>query len=735
MRKKELLIFLSFIILSIPLVYINSTWEFNNRVQNAEQEVHKRVKSVELMQDFLSDMPALTGAIEFQSFGQIDVMIDKLMKQDATIKEFLVLDRKLNILHSKQSDYKNENIISKDIQEWNQKEKYLRLGDDLLIWQAVRGPQDEEFRIMFRISISESFAQNLHLNGISGVSIRKHKSLTSSNTLDFKTLNESSARMDFFFSYLLRNVLNLALFIILLSLIIIWALRWLISPFREITFYLKNLSSRNIEQIQLQNYLWIFKPFIQNIVEANKSIVQAYVKEREIEIQQYQFKVAQQVAHDIRSPLEALKSSKEELSLLPEHDRLSISMAINRIEEIAYNLLKARRSDKSDKLSPNHLISQLDQIIIEKKMQYRDYNNLKINFNHEQDAFPSFSKINPEIFKRIVSNLITNSAEATFYKGEINIQLSTRGQCSILSIMDTGPGFTDEIKSNLFQKGFTTKSNGNGLGLYNAKQEIESVGGSIDISSGIGAFVIIKLPLIPPPDNFPIKIDLRGIKKIIILDDDENIHQVWKKRFSGLNIEIEHFYSSVALLSAYLQVPANCLLLSDYELLGDELTGLDCIKKLKAHDRSILVTARFDERDIQEETTSRNLKLLPKCMANHVPIMGRSDGPKRVILIDDDKLTHLNWKIEAKKNNVELKTFFTVSQFMSEVEDFSSDTIIFIDSNLGNDVKGEVVSEEIFKKGFKELYLATGYEANSIDKPYWIKKILGKRPCFEPSFT
>ena len=37
---------------------------------------------------------------------------------------------------------------------------------------------------------------------------------------------------------------------------------------------------------------------------------------------------------------------------------------------------------------------------------------------------------------------------------------------------------------------------------------------------------------------------------------------------------------------------------------------------------------------------------------------------------------------------------------------------------------------KIFKLGFHELYLATGYEASLIQKPEWIKEVLGKKPVF-----
>ena len=55
-------------------------------------------------------------------------------------------------------------------------------------------------------------------------------------------------------------------------------------------------------------------------------------------------------------------------------------------------------------------------------------------------------------------------------------------------------------------------------------------------------------------------------------------------------------------------------------------------------------------------------------------------------------------------------------------------TKIFIDSNLGKGLKGEVESEKIFNIGFLNLFLATGYEKNTVIKPSWIKEIYSKSP-------
>ena len=63
---------------------------------------------------------------------------------------------------------------------------------------------------------------------------------------------------------------------------------------------------------------------------------------------------------------------------------------------------------------------------------------------------------------------------------------------------DNGPGITAGQIDQIFTSGYTTKSDGKGLGLFISKKIIEAVGGTITARSpGImsGADFIVALPL------------------------------------------------------------------------------------------------------------------------------------------------------------------------------------------------------------------------------------------------
>jgi capsular polysaccharide biosynthesis protein len=60
----------------------------------------------------------------------------------------------------------------------------------------------------------------------------------------------------------------------------------------------------------------------------------------------------------------------------------------------------------------------------------------------------------------------------------------------------------------------------------------------------------------------------------------------------------------------------------------------------------------------------------------------------------------------------------------------SKSTKIYIDSDLGNNIKGEVCAKQLFDKGFHEIYLATGYSKEGFDEMPWIMAFVGKEPPF-----
>lgn len=102
---------------------------------------------------------------------------------------------------------------------------------------------------------------------------------------------------------------------------------------------------------------------------------------------------------------------------------------------------------------------------------------------------------------QLMLNILRNSVEAIDeHAPEKNIAVTVKesnGQLMI-QVQDTGHGFTREIADRLFERGFTTKASGPGLGLHTCRTIAGSHEGTIDLNSkgpGRGALATIRFTL------------------------------------------------------------------------------------------------------------------------------------------------------------------------------------------------------------------------------------------------
>jgi two-component system, NtrC family, nitrogen regulation sensor histidine kinase NtrY len=108
----------------------------------------------------------------------------------------------------------------------------------------------------------------------------------------------------------------------------------------------------------------------------------------------------------------------------------------------------------------------------------------------------------PEAIRRALANLIDNAAEAM--NGSLlrvlglRTALSEDGTAAEVTVSDTGPGLSDEIRERLFLPFYSTKRRGSGLGLSIAAKIAQEHGGSISAEANIpkGARFLLRLPLV-----------------------------------------------------------------------------------------------------------------------------------------------------------------------------------------------------------------------------------------------
>lgn len=208
------------------------------------------------------------------------------------------------------------------------------------------------------------------------------------------------------------------------------------------------------------------------------------------------------VAHEINTPVAAIKSNNEIFSRLIEkidNDNLlelfkninsTDKEAIQRINQIVISLKKFVRLDEAE-LQLADINKELDLTLdlIRHETKYR------ITVNREYGEIPQI-KCYPNMLNQVFMNILVNACQAIEGDGTITIKTEYKDDKLVISISDTGVGIEDTDK--IFLAGYTTKGVGvgTGLGLAISSKIIDKHKGKIEVRSkkNEGSTFIITIP-------------------------------------------------------------------------------------------------------------------------------------------------------------------------------------------------------------------------------------------------
>jgi putative PEP-CTERM system histidine kinase len=100
--------------------------------------------------------------------------------------------------------------------------------------------------------------------------------------------------------------------------------------------------------------------------------------------------------------------------------------------------------------------------------------------------------------ERVLGHLLQNAVEATAPDGSVTLRLLRQGEAAVLELRDSGAGMSAEfIRERLFRPFDSTKASGMGVGAFESREYIRSLGGQLEVHSrpGGGTTFRIILPL------------------------------------------------------------------------------------------------------------------------------------------------------------------------------------------------------------------------------------------------
>ncbi len=273
-----------------------------------------------------------------------------------------------------------------------------------------------------------------------------------------------------------RNAVLVALLTMAaVMLVVAWLSRSISLPIRQLAAASLDVSRGKLDTsvtIRLHDELGElgerFNGMVQSLRESQKQLVQS---ERLAAIGE----LAASVVHEIRNPLSAVKMNLRILEtrcatdpVTAEHFRLARTQT-ERLESMLTELL-----DYSKPVTLQRRSMAVADLIREALAHFGE--SVESRFD---EPLPLVN-VDPERITQVLLNLLLNAKQAG---GSIAIRARAADNAVRITVADTGHGISADNLQHVFEPFFTTRKQGTGLGLPNARKIIEAHGGTIHITS------------------------------------------------------------------------------------------------------------------------------------------------------------------------------------------------------------------------------------------------------------
>ena len=199
------------------------------------------------------------------------------------------------------------------------------------------------------------------------------------------------------------------------------------------------------------------------------------------------------VSHELRTPLTSIRGFSQ--TLLTSWEKISdedkkkfvkiIEEQSNRLIHLVENILSVSKLDVQ-----NQILKKVDiNTSVEKVLATLagKYKNRKYNFYKSKT--PVYAFLDEDKLQQILTNIIDNATKYSENDKIVFISTEIYQNNVLIKVKDEGVGIKKEDYPKVFQKfsrlenHLTSKTQGNGLGLYITKQLIDKMGGKISFSS------------------------------------------------------------------------------------------------------------------------------------------------------------------------------------------------------------------------------------------------------------
>jgi putative PEP-CTERM system histidine kinase len=104
----------------------------------------------------------------------------------------------------------------------------------------------------------------------------------------------------------------------------------------------------------------------------------------------------------------------------------------------------------------------------------------------------------PDQLESVFEHLVRNGQAATRADGTVTMSFERDGDAGWVTVADNGQGMDDAfVRERLFQPFYTTKgASGMGIGAYQAREYVRSLGGDVEVESALGKGTRVRVRLL-----------------------------------------------------------------------------------------------------------------------------------------------------------------------------------------------------------------------------------------------
>ncbi|MBK7631508.1 MAG: PAS domain S-box protein [Ignavibacteriales bacterium] len=207
--------------------------------------------------------------------------------------------------------------------------------------------------------------------------------------------------------------------------------------------------------------------------------------------------LASGVAHEIRNPINAIgmiaqRLNKEFLPISNQNEYSDITSLlkteVNRINKIITQFLSYAKPIELNRNQVD-LRSFFDDIFLLFSEQAKQK---EIKFILQKDELQN-CKFDADLIKQALMNILQNAFDAVNKGGEVTLQYYQAKNDFVILITDNGIGITTEQQKKIFDLYYTSKKDGNGLGLSISQKIISQHNGLISVSSEVNKGTTFKI--------------------------------------------------------------------------------------------------------------------------------------------------------------------------------------------------------------------------------------------------